>query len=669
MVPSLLHKSCYWSIIFTLIINTTAYGQLMPTIISSSGSSAMSGDENFHLSWTLGEFVVTTVRDNDNIYKSTQGFHQPEVPCSYVLTTEDVGFGSLRNAIDCANRNPGPDTVYFSIAGSPPYVINLQTPLPSINDANTILLANTQPEFVPGEIIIDGALVNSTPGLTVNADNCIIEGLNFKNFNNSSGVVFSGVEKGLVKNNVFENNGVGVGVIALSSSITISENSFSCNRAVGIFLSPGTNGNTVRNKPYIEKTNSTAIWGASEPGDSIEVYVFDPDNCSNYICQGKVFLGKTLADSQGRWALEGNFEVYVDKLATVTGTDKFGNTTEFSDCFKICPLVLHMLRDSICKEGEYFFGDKLYSASGVYYDTISLSGNICDSIVQLDLTVINPDDLPNALAHDIVVCTNSGPLIASEIPYYISGKWSTALPGLQIEDPIALNTKVNGLNSGENEITWTLYNKFCLDYDSIHVSVFFDDAQPEAFPDEFILNIAEKTHWVNLLENDDFDRTSSKYRWKTTLSNVTPHSLNIIEDRYVGLYKIELDRNEQVVNFLYYLTNDNCPENFDTASVNIFFKTDEEFDKSRAFSPNGDGVNDYFFIPELVQFPDKYKKNELVVFSRWGDLVFEASPYNNDWDGTNIKTGKALPAGTYYFILWLDLGDGEIKQGQLTIVR
>jgi len=64
------------------------------------------------------------------------------------------------------------------------------------------------------------------------------------------------------------------------------------------------------------------------------------------------------------------------------------------------------------------------------------------------------------------------------------------------------------------------------------------------------------------------------------------------------------------------------------------------------FSPNGDGLNEYFVIRGLEVFPD----NELFIFNRWGQLLFQAKSYRNDWDGKN-KKGVDAPAGTYFAIL------------------
>ena len=86
-----------------------------------------------------------------------------------------------------------------------------------------------------------------------------------------------------------------------------------------------------------------------------------------------------------------------------------------------------------------------------------------------------------------------------------------------------------------------------------------------------------------------------------------------------------------------------------------------------AITPNGDGSNDFFTIPILEVDPDGHPDNEIIIFNRWGDVVYTASPYNNDWDGTH--NGQQLPEGTYYFVLRLDVSEGEIMKGKVTILK
>lgn len=71
-----------------------------------------------------------------------------------------------------------------------------------------------------------------------------------------------------------------------------------------------------------------------------------------------------------------------------------------------------------------------------------------------------------------------------------------------------------------------------------------------------------------------------------------------------------------------------------------------------AITPNGDGMNDNFEIDKIETFPN----SSLLVYNRWGNLVFKTAPYTNNWNGKSIK-GQDLPDEIYYYIL--DYGVGE----------
>ncbi|GEM_PF-5695833 len=100
----------------------------------------------------------------------------------------------------------------------------------------------------------------------------------------------------------------------------------------------------------------------------------------------------------------------------------------------------------------------------------------------------------------------------------------------------------------------------------------------------------------------------------------------------------------------------------DTATVHIYLACNElkVFD---AFSPNEDGVNDYF----VIQGISKYPNNKLTIFNRWGARVFEQSPYDNTWNGYWDDQNTYLPDGTYFFIL--DTGTGSKLTGSFEIHR
>jgi len=87
-----------------------------------------------------------------------------------------------------------------------------------------------------------------------------------------------------------------------------------------------------------------------------------------------------------------------------------------------------------------------------------------------------------------------------------------------------------------------------------------------------------------------------------------------------------------------------------------------------AISPNGDGLNDVFVIGGLEDHPE----NELIIFNRWGDIVYKKENYLNDWDGSanaELQLGKKeLPDGAYFYHLQIKDEPNVIK-GSVIIKR
>ena len=73
-------------------------------------------------------------------------------------------------------------------------------------------------------------------------------------------------------------------------------------------------------------------------------------------------------------------------------------------------------------------------------------------------------------------------------------------------------------------------------------------------------------------------------------------------------------------------------------------------------SPNGDEQNDYFVIDNI-----EFWSNELTIYGRWGNKVYQAKNYVNQWKA------DGLPEGTYYYVLTLN--DGKEHAGHITVLR
>jgi gliding motility-associated-like protein len=83
---------------------------------------------------------------------------------------------------------------------------------------------------------------------------------------------------------------------------------------------------------------------------------------------------------------------------------------------------------------------------------------------------------------------------------------------------------------------------------------------------------------------------------------------------------------------------------------------------ANTFTPNGDGINDYWKITSIENYPDAIVQ----VFSRYGQKVYESKGYSTPFEG-NLN-GKKLPAGVYYYIINLKT-NCNILSGSLTIIR
>ncbi len=75
------------------------------------------------------------------------------------------------------------------------------------------------------------------------------------------------------------------------------------------------------------------------------------------------------------------------------------------------------------------------------------------------------------------------------------------------------------------------------------------------------------------------------------------------------------------------------------------------------FSPNGDGINDALTFKYLSSFPG----NELLIFDRWGNEVYQKRDYGNNWRADD------LDEGTYYYVLTIP--SKETMNGSFMLLR
>ena len=143
-------------------------------------------------------------------------------------------------------------------------------------------------------------------------------------------------------------------------------------------------------------------------------------------------------------------------------------------------------------------------------------------------------------------------------------------------------------------------------------------------------------------------------------------TLGTLEDLGGGMYVyVSNEFSTTPDEFTYEVCSTVCPDVCAMATASIVILAAPDCVAPTIFTPNGDGYNDEFVISCLFE-SSKFPDNEVTIYNQWGDQVFNAQPYNNDWMGT--FNGDPLPVGTYFYII--DLNDGtEPISGFLVLER
>jgi gliding motility-associated-like protein len=95
--------------------------------------------------------------------------------------------------------------------------------------------------------------------------------------------------------------------------------------------------------------------------------------------------------------------------------------------------------------------------------------------------------------------------------------------------------------------------------------------------------------------------------------------------------------------FNWKVVNGTCPDSTDEVVVTV-----SALSIPQAITPNGDGNNDVLVISGILDL-----QNNLQIFNRWGQKIYEENNYQNTWAGED-KNGNILENDTYYYILTIN---------------
>ena len=292
-----------------------------------------------------------------------------------------------------------------------------------------------------------------------------------------------------------------------------------------------------------------------------------------------------------------------------------------------------------------------------FYWTISDAEGTCPV---KDTVQVNVYDVPGSVAtildKDLLSCNGEVVISAEPPPMGVTGRWSSEDKDIDFGAFSNPSTLANDLKPGENTIIWNLNSGACGVFATDTLTV-YNEQVPLAIADAYAIEFSGSSV-LNVTENDqlfsegfivsilDIDLGEAVVNEDGTISYTAPTS-------FVGTDE-----------FTYELCSGICPDLCTTTTVTLTIGDGAGCIVPTIITPNSDGINDRFVIPCLET--GTYLQNEVSIFNQWGDELFRAAPYQNDWDGT--YKGEEVPVGTYFYIVQFNRNEEPIS-GFLVLER
>lgn len=303
------------------------------------------------------------------------------------------------------------------------------------------------------------------------------------------------------------------------------------------------------------------------------------------------------------------------------------------------------------------------SQLGIY--TLDIVNNFSGCQSKDTVVFILDPALPLADAGRDTISCGENVNLGARLALVNTGKW-TVTGGPQVELPDKANSFAFGLKIGVNRFVWTISTANCANY-SVDSVIITRETFPVAADDLLNIPTGIRKGVLPAVQNDQVSKLGG-----FKIGILAQPVKGIIDSVIAGNihYKVKPGGSGED-NFSYRLCNNACPSLCDTAAVRVSIVFDPDAPQPtvpNTITPNGDGKNDALAFEILDEFPNEFPDAELIIFNRWGDIVFSQRPYKNDWMGVNTMN-QPLPDGTYYFMLKLNIPNGKIEKGDVTIIR
>ena len=308
--------------------------------------------------------------------------------------------------------------------------------------------------------------------------------------------------------------------------------------------------------------------------------------------------------------------------------------------------IAYDVNKTICEGNGWEVGSNIHTDSGVYLDSL-VSSIGCDSIITTNLTVLPDPNMDVVVEVTIPTCVgySNGLIEVSEVlggsppyTYWLDGSLNN------------IGTTFRNLSTGTYELQ--VLDQYGCDY-TTQILIEEPEALIVETNENTTISIGESLTLSSLVTHTDVS-----YNWAPAIgldctTCPSPTAMPFESQTYVVWVK----------------NGDDC-----SAVDSVRIEVDKNFRLaiSTAFSPNEDGINDYFEI--ATPFTGAIQEfKQMKVFNRWGQVIYEQSapaksPFLAKWDGRNDF--RLVDAGVYVYYLEFELIDGSpyVYSGTVTVV-
>jgi gliding motility-associated-like protein len=264
--------------------------------------------------------------------------------------------------------------------------------------------------------------------------------------------------------------------------------------------------------------------------------------------------------------------------------------------------------------------------------------------------VVNMPPTQAFLQDSMYACPTTNYIIQGNNPAIGQGTWSSnsAITFNNIHAPVST---ILSIPNGYHTLYWTISNLGC--QSTVDSAIIYAPIRAQVFTNDTTLCLTQLpfniqgiqagpdqgTYWIQIGGSGTI---TNKYTANTQLTAGAPGNLVLI----------------------YKLTHDFCGSSQDTLRIHLDACGEASFNIPTVFTPNHDGSNDQFIIPNLHE---TYPDCEVTIINRWGSKVFESKGYSEPFDGT--FKGDDLPFGTYFYEIVSPNNDFKALKGSISIIR